>query len=531
MPTECITNPLQRELADSIVRMAPLDDIRILLACGAKANGPVTQGLHPLHYAVWQHYSEAVKLLLTRGADVDARDDCGYSALHLAAEHGSGDLVALLIEHGATVNFPPPSPRQGRRLGGRHREGRSRLVEEDDGDNEERRRDENGNEEVNRIQPAEVERQVNGDGEEERERPEVSVYVEEKLFPRTELCDEPLRLAIKNGHLEVARMLLEAGADPNRRYFFGAEINLVPPMQVDVLHLLLTYGADPDTRDRAGLTPLMKAARLPQGIESVLLLISFGADVNACADERNDLRSVLHYAVLSGNVATVNLLLRQGARPNFSSDYGQPTPMHLAVLRGDPEIVRLLLEAGANANIPARVIGTPLHVACADGIPHCAEILHLLLGLGKADPNLIVDSGDGGPNLRPVLAEYLASNENPCPIVLNLLMRYGARVVVKTQFRHPLGILNSLTHAPNQGPQLLLLLEAAEGYDPLMIRRSSLLTPAQKSIILAMSSRPLSLRHQCRLAIRQRMGLSLPDKVHELPLPQILHRYLLYEIH
>lgn len=36
MPTECITNPLQRELADSIIRMVPLDEIRILLACGAK---------------------------------------------------------------------------------------------------------------------------------------------------------------------------------------------------------------------------------------------------------------------------------------------------------------------------------------------------------------------------------------------------------------------------------------------------------------------------------------------------------------
>lgn len=36
MPTECIANPLQRELADSIIRMAPLDEIRILLACGAK---------------------------------------------------------------------------------------------------------------------------------------------------------------------------------------------------------------------------------------------------------------------------------------------------------------------------------------------------------------------------------------------------------------------------------------------------------------------------------------------------------------
>lgn len=37
---------LQRELADSIIRQAPLDEIRILLACGAKVNEPVTQGRH-----------------------------------------------------------------------------------------------------------------------------------------------------------------------------------------------------------------------------------------------------------------------------------------------------------------------------------------------------------------------------------------------------------------------------------------------------------------------------------------------------
>lgn len=99
MPTECITNPLQRELADSIIRMVPLDEIRILLACGAKVNEPVTQGLMPLHYAVWQRYYEAAQLLLTRGGDVNAVDECGYSPLHLSAEHGYAFSPFLLHQY------------------------------------------------------------------------------------------------------------------------------------------------------------------------------------------------------------------------------------------------------------------------------------------------------------------------------------------------------------------------------------------------------------------------------------------------
>jgi hypothetical protein len=38
MPSECSTNPLQRALADSIIRMVNMDELRILLACGAKVS-------------------------------------------------------------------------------------------------------------------------------------------------------------------------------------------------------------------------------------------------------------------------------------------------------------------------------------------------------------------------------------------------------------------------------------------------------------------------------------------------------------
>lgn len=452
------SNPLQRQLADSIVKMLPLDDIRILLATGAKANEPVTQGLRPLHYAVWKNYPEAALLILVRGGDVNARDECGYSALHLSAEHGYTDLVALLLSEGAQVDY-----------------------------------------------------------RENTDDP----------FPRTTICDEPLRLAIRNKHFEIAKLLLEHGADPNKRYFFGAEINLVSPLDIEFMQLLLLYGADPNTRDRGGLTPLMKAARLPQGLQSVLLLISYGADVNAMTDERHDYRTVLHYAILSGNLEIVNLLIKQGASVNYPPDVSKPTVLDLAILRGDPELVKMLLIAEANVNSSSPIIGSPLHVVCSDGILNRHELMTLLLTSG-ADPNLIVDSDDGPP-LRPVLPEYLAANEKPCPNIIKMLLKYGAKVIMKTQYRHPQGILNSLQHIGNNDRIFYYLMEAAEQFDTGMIRRNHYLSQDQKNFLLDYAITPQSLKQQCRFVIRNYLGKNCVEKVKELELPKILHSYLLYD--
>jgi len=85
---------------------------------------------------------------------------------------------------------------------------------------------------------------------------------------------------------------------------------------------------------------------MSQGIASVLLLLSYGADVNATADARHDYRTVLHYAILGGDPAVINLLLKQGARLDLGPDYQKPTALDLAILKGDPSIVEMLLEAG-----------------------------------------------------------------------------------------------------------------------------------------------------------------------------------------
>lgn len=147
-----------------------------------------------------------------------------------------------------------------------------------------------------------------------------------------------------------------------------------------------------------------------------------------------------------------------------------------------------------------------------------------------ADPNLVIRS-DEGPALRPVLAEYVASNENPSVEVVALLLKYGARVVIKTQFRDPHGILNSLQNTADKPRLLKALLEAAESFDPCMIRRSSSLTDAQKALVMKAARTPLPLTHQARLIVRKLCGTKLPKIVRTLQLPQSLHRYLLYDFH
>lgn len=116
------------------------------------------------------------------------------------------------------------------------------------------------------------------------------------------------------------------------------------------MELLLKFGAQPDSRDRAGLTPLMKACRHPQGYAAAKLLINYGADVNAMTSERHDHRTVLHYAVLSGNVDTVRLLLFHGANVCFPQELQKPTPLDFAILRGNIEMINLLISSGADVN-------------------------------------------------------------------------------------------------------------------------------------------------------------------------------------
>lgn len=64
--------------------------------------------------------------------------------------------------------------------------------------------------------------------------------------------------------------------------------------------------------------------------------------------ERHDHRTVLHYAVLSGNIDIVRLLLHHGANVRFPAEFQKPTPLDFAILRGNIEMVKLLIDSGSD---------------------------------------------------------------------------------------------------------------------------------------------------------------------------------------
>lgn len=153
----------------------------------------------------------------------------------------------------------------------------------------------------------------------------------------------------------------------------------------------------------------------------------------------------------------------------------------------------------------------------------------MLLSYG-ANPNIRV-FGEMGTNatLRPPLAELLMSNENVQLDEVKLLLKHGARVIMKTQFRDPDGLLNCLTNLTGDSPVFTHLLESAEEFDPCMIRRNPHLNLRQRSLLIEKSSAPISLQSICRSYFRKLYGHQLPHKVPSLEVPQMLHKYLLYE--
>lgn len=256
----------------------------------------------------------------------------------------------------------------------------------------------------------------------------------------------------------------------------------------------------------------------------------------------------LHDACREGETAVVQQLIEGGHQVNHSN-FDLVQPLHEACFRGHIDCVRLLLLAGANVNGRNIDGATPLCDACSSG--H-VEVVQLLLENGAVvNPPLLLTSPlheavlrdkwdcaqalvDRGANLDKTDCHF----GTPLHAAVYKRSLQSAKVLLKAGCNvNPVKVLNTPLHSAarqQDTPMVLLLLEFGASVtltDNSGLTASGCLPSATselKQILFYWESNPRSLKHLCRLRIRQFLGSKRLYVISQLTLPKLLLEYLKY---
>ena len=312
--------------------------ITALLKAGAEANAATRSGTTPLMLAAQSGDVVSISALVSAGADVNAKEtDRGHTPLLFAAAANRVPAVKFLMAHGADPNVATKVTDLT-------------LLSKDGGNPD------------GRNLPAPVGRSGSG----EAATPRTRVPGRDRNFLLNELVYSqggmtPLLFAARDGYVDLAATLLDAGVSINQRKGGDETTPLLIATingQFDLGSMLLDRGADPNLASENGVTPLYAAinvqwapkALYPQPraylnqklsyLEFMRKLLDKGANPNA------RLRKKVWYSGYNFDQSGVDEI---GATAFWRAAYG-----------ADVEAMKLLVAHGADPNLPTmRPAGRP----------------------------------------------------------------------------------------------------------------------------------------------------------------------------
>jgi ankyrin repeat protein len=151
----------------------------------------------------------------------------------------------------------------------------------------------------------------------------------------------PLHEAARSGSLAAMDLLLTAGANPNTQDVQGnSPLHIAIPERVhqEAVETLLSYRADPNIKDEHGDSPLHIIITLKRSVQALETLLAGGADVNV---HNMDGKTPLYLAVETDQPQYIPPLLQRRS-DIFAEDNSGRTPFNLA-LQGKPNALPLLI--------------------------------------------------------------------------------------------------------------------------------------------------------------------------------------------
>jgi ankyrin repeat protein len=154
-----------------------------------------------------------------------------------------------------------------------------------------------------------------------------------------------------------------------------ALIQAVVHGDIDIVRFCLERGADVNTTDANGNTPLVLASRARYALTPKLVaqLLAHQANVD---HHNDDNATAAHMASMAGNLEVLGLLREAGARLGMQ-DAKLRTPLHLATAHNQPAIAEFLLFSGVPVDVADEDGNTPLLTATANrNIRNVTLLLH-----------------------------------------------------------------------------------------------------------------------------------------------------------